>query len=476
MGRRRLWLFVLWTCVFLFAIRCGFAVATAPWSLAWVGALLALLYLLFLVEGMHGVAAQLEAAGLDSARRFIAQDTSFNGDARARALRICESLESRRARFVSGREFVAITAVVSIALIFQALPFDGDALVRALPYALNQRLLLGEVVARAMTSVATAILVATLLPFWISQLLPQLLAEQRAVAFLRLVPVETVVRLCIRIGRLQIGAPSSWLEAFIARRSWFGGKRALPVGGARVLHALAHYFGIYVTQRKIEIDASDCIVKDTSTLRFTGPCDEIQQMVRVSSSEVALRGWSYTLPGGLKYESRPKVAFFSLDELQEAASATSADGRKDGASDSGRGDLSRRQLAAEYIFVLEMPLDVAIPREGRDHEDVTIGIEYGLRAFNAELDEAEPLYFDITKPTDSLVITVKHTAEQFIREPTLHYVLSDEMMVLSRFRRQQPIDCKAVQIEDGWLISVSHPPFGSRLKLDVDLRRLTRAS
>ncbi|MGJ3261855.1 MAG: hypothetical protein ACFE0R_01345 [Salinarimonas sp.] len=490
------WSAVLAVCVAVFLARAVFAVAETPWAWITVLGLFALLYAVFLLEGLQTAASQLLAADEESLGRFIDGSRALNDAQKKRIRKVVDKLRENEPAFKSGREFLAIASIVSIALLFQSLPFDptGAAVAEALgalsgrvspmlePTVASavRRALDGSVVVLVLGHIATAISVSALLPFWVSQLLPQVLADRRGIRFTLLWLAPLLARESIRIGRLRIGEPSVKLSGVVKRALELEDEEHILVGSAQLLERLESYFGLIVTKRTIRIDASGCTVTDTWTMRFSARRRDVRQLIRIDGIHVRLRQWDAQLPTGVQAGRLIKTMLVSYEELRRARPVQARTNGDDAAGDEvpadpgqtdANGDaLERRLVGEELVFLLEAPLQVSLPREGRISEEVTLALSYDMLPLDHELDDAQTLSFDIAKPTERVEIALAADEGQFIREPEVRFVPSDEMNMLTRPDEVLSVDPQIAQRGNGWTIDVKHPPFGSRMILSLDLR------
>ncbi len=488
------WSMVLALCAAVFLSRAIFAIAETTWSLGWIAGLIALLYFVFLLEGLQTAATQLLAADADSLHRFVDESRALKDTERRRIKKLVGKLRDEETAFKSGRELLAITAIVCIALLFQSLPFDptgasvaallgslaGDARAQwEQPVALAiADMLLGSVFVLVLGHVATAIVVSALLPFWVSQLLPQVLAERRGIGFTLLWLAPHLARASIRLGRLRIGEPSVKLSTVIAKALELDEEERIVVGSTQLLERLESYFGLVVTKRTIDIDASGCVVTETWTIRFSARRREVRQLIRIPVTHVRLRRWEARLPDGVQAGRLIKMMLITYEELQRTSVESSDTMRHDAGDDpagdaqpNGKGNhLARRQVGEELVFLLEAPLQESLPRKGRISEEVDLELTYEMPALDCDLDDAETFSFDIAKPTELIEISLRARGGQFIREPAIRFVQADEMNILSRPDEVLSVQPSVDPDGSGYKVRVEHPPFGSRMLLSLDLR------
>lgn len=193
--------------------------------------LIALFYCLFLLEGLQMAGMQLKDHCDEAILRFI--ETSHVGNDE-RSLRIAELYKKGFHSFLSGRQILVIMSVVSIASIISFLKLQPELL----DIAISMRL------AEVVNSPLINFLLSTLLPAWISQLLPQFIADNRSIAFVSLPGAEWITRLAIRLDRIQASRPAFDLLEWARKSSTFGMKEKIHVGRQRFFESLSSYIGI----------------------------------------------------------------------------------------------------------------------------------------------------------------------------------------------------------------------------------------
>ena len=111
--------------------------------------------------------------------------------------------------FIVGRQILNIALVVGFVELFRAL---------ALPVTNFDDSYWGVAQVYLSTSAVVSFLQITLIQFWVSQLLPKLLASRRSLTFVAVVPLaEQAAILCYRVGRARVGAPSRFLIRNLTR-------------------------------------------------------------------------------------------------------------------------------------------------------------------------------------------------------------------------------------------------------------------
>ena len=245
-----LWrLFALFLVVFL-GIKFYAAINTNIYSTITLVALVGLFYFLFLLEGLQIAGLQLKEHCEEAILRFL--ETSQLGNDQ-RVLRIAKLYKDGFHSFLSGRQIMVIMSVVSIASIFTAIKLKPEML------SISGS---AEIVAIA-NSPVTNFLLSTLLPAWVSQLLPQFIADNRSIGFVTLPGAEWITRLAIRLDKMQASRPAFDLLDWTRRSSTFSLKEKIHVGRKRFFESLSSYIGI--SRDKVTV----VVCGDTVTERST---------------------------------------------------------------------------------------------------------------------------------------------------------------------------------------------------------------
>ena len=194
-------------------------------------ALVVLFYTLFLLEGLQIAGLQLKEHCEEAILRFLASN-QMNND--ARTLRSAELYKHGFHSFLAGRQILVIMSVVSIASIINSLKLQPGMFA-----------LVGwSELVTVLNSPVTNFLLSTLLPAWISQLLPQFIADNRSIGFVSLPGAEWITRLAIQLDRIHASRPAFDLLEWARRSSTFSMREKIHVGRQRFFESLSSYIGI----------------------------------------------------------------------------------------------------------------------------------------------------------------------------------------------------------------------------------------
>lgn len=138
----------------------------------------ALLYALFLLEGLQVAGLQLRESALPETLRHI-DVRAFQPKTRTRLATLATLFEQRFDAFVTGRQILVITTVVTMAALLRTTAVPAEAVAAAVGQRLRAAT---DVLMPLLNAPLFAFVTATLVPAWISQLLPQFLADRRAFA------------------------------------------------------------------------------------------------------------------------------------------------------------------------------------------------------------------------------------------------------------------------------------------------------
>ncbi|GAB4531989.1 MAG: hypothetical protein Tsb0010_13180 [Parvularculaceae bacterium] len=178
----------------------------------------ALVYLLFLLEGAQVAAIQVKAHPIDAAEFGRARSLFALRDRHRRNIeRLQSQFRDRFFAFIIGRQFLVIAAVVGLAILINRVAWPVETIAADAA--------IGGLSLRAIVSIVNgdiaAFLIATALPYWIAQLLSQILADERPIPFLRLPGLYSAVQATYLMDRIGIGRPALFLETLIARNTAF---------------------------------------------------------------------------------------------------------------------------------------------------------------------------------------------------------------------------------------------------------------
>ncbi|MDH5710278.1 MAG: hypothetical protein OEZ15_01250 [Gammaproteobacteria bacterium] len=215
--------------------------------------LIALFYVLFLLEGLQIAGLQLKEHCDEAILRFL--ETSKLGSDK-RVLRIAELYKNSFHSFLSGRQILVIMSVVSIASIISSISYQPTMM----DFSLSASL------AIVVNSPFTNFLLATLLPAWISQLLPQFIADNRSIGFVTLPGAEWITRLAIRLDKIHASRPAFDLLSWAMRTGTFKLKEKIHVGRKRFYESLSSYIG--VSRDKVQIVVCGNTVSERSVYRL----------------------------------------------------------------------------------------------------------------------------------------------------------------------------------------------------------------
>lgn len=212
-----LWMLVFLAAIGLLSVRIAgaFHFGSNDLELALLISLLPLLtYALFLLEGVQVAAIQLKSDPLDQ------DDFERYRDQHKLSPHAIEKLKTQQRdlvghffKFIIGRQLCVIATVVGQAIIINRIQWNipADAPVRA-ELAQWGSFINGDL---------TTFVVATIIPYWIAQLLSQFLADERPLTFLRLPACFAAVKLTLIVSTLGVGRPAMVLERLTSRTTNF---------------------------------------------------------------------------------------------------------------------------------------------------------------------------------------------------------------------------------------------------------------
>jgi hypothetical protein len=432
--------------------------------------ILFLLYLLFLAEGMILVAAQIKPCDKDKVCAFIRENFPSHSYV---LTNIVEIVQESYDNFIIGRQIIAIFAVVGLVLLVGSLNENPNNLVFSYLNTLYPGA--GTIGFSVINHDTIIFLIGTLLPCWICQLLPHFLAEDRSFQFSKLPFAKTFIDISVNLSRFEAGWPSLLLLRSIQNRGHFGGAEEISVGDAAIFRANAAYQGYHIAERVITITcaATETAVEDKSTYEFRGgTTSDIKHSVKVSAmSNIGLSGWRYEYPADWKKEDRgDPITNLIVLTANPPDSKAIEEAKESDASPTPTPPAEQDRLIEEVVLMSTIPLRIPIPRRGKQGEKFGVTVTYTVAPLSTDMFEDDDFFFEIGKPTQSIVLEIKRAPGTFIRPPVIALQPAEELPFFTDPRRLDTERAPAVESADGWRVTVPYPPVGTRLFLTLDAR------
>ena len=410
-----------------------------------------LLALMFLLEGLVLALAQLKEADPEimlalCRRHDIRLRTNFSG--------FFQYASRAYTQFLHGQQLLSIVIVVLLSIITQSFGFPDPPGAKAEGWF--HSLSVYPILA---SPFFISLLVAALLPCWVSQLLPQLIAERASLQFATLWVSPWIFWIGASLAQIQAGYPSTFMHDGILRAfSRFRRQIRIPAGEAAIFEAVSSNLGFHVARREIIVTLSnDGMIRVADTAEHEYTTTEIRRARHVFFlNEVGTRpvrsefGCNITGPMDVNI-GNPEIRQINVT-IEGGAAARIAE------------TLRRLDVLAE--------LSTAIPRPGRGSERLLFQADYNAGAVVTAGADCV-LQFDLSEPTRSLSLRVEEAEDLLLEKATITFEPAAIVGVYSEnplFQRTRDLQ----RSPTGWGIELSYPPVPTRAKLTI-APRLPRA-
>jgi len=171
---------------------------------------------------------------------------------------ISELLQDNYERFVLGRTVWLAAMIVAMALIIDSFVIE-ERFRDHHPYVAW----VNGVAPWAMTPLKAVLfglpvtaLISTLIPYWIAQLPPHILADNRGIRFMRMPGAKWLTHFFLGLSNYDAGAPSLAIVRLLQKRGHFSEIEDLGIGDKHIYEALASYYGYGISRRCITIGSA----------------------------------------------------------------------------------------------------------------------------------------------------------------------------------------------------------------------------
>jgi hypothetical protein len=425
---RVFWYLILAVTVYLLVERGWFSFydhTPDNWGRAVIPIYIFSLCVLFLAEGVSHSAAQLHKADREGVLNQVQNDTSRLQKGKARLVEFLNSLFANFESFVIGRQIISLSAVALLAIAIEnsaeiKQDFLGHLLAQSLramanfvfpPVSADVSKVVIETarwLEHFLSGFVAAFLLSALFPCWFSQILPSLLTTTASLRFFDLWGARVCVRASIYIGRAGTGLPGQVAARWIRRWPVLGFDKVERIGSGdtSTFEHLRSILGECISSRKIqlEISAAYLLVTDEITLELIGkPTSSVAQTLRVAMthcdpSEISIdNNVEVTYPKGITGgERKQKAAVITLTDSTDAA-----------------------RLTQELLILAETRLETEIPRPTFESEQIRFTFRYMTPHLSLEPDKRDVFFFEISKPTRSVEISLHFEAGLFCENPKI---------------------------------------------------------
>jgi hypothetical protein len=425
-----------------------------------------LTYVLFVLEGLIVSAIQIKRLDQEAIDRHI--DAEYKESAN-KLRSIISTLKNHFDDFIVGRQLLVIITVVALAFTIDGLAFDQKHALFA--WLDLHRAGSGTVAFEIFKFWGTTFLISTLLPCWIAQLLPQFLAEERGVEFVKRPLAKTLTWLSLRISKLGAGAPSHgffWLIRRLTGR--FSSEEKIGVGSAQVFDAQSSYLGFGIRERLIIIEAGqdETTIDDSSIYEFiSGNTSHLRHFVKIYLAPEE----NGDLQAGGAFTTKfafPNEVLGSKPTTRVVQVVTSELTRTDAA-------VRQEKLTQSVVVSSQTTVNQALPRKGL-RDNVTMSLAYKWPPLKTAGESTDDFVFDVTRPTRQIRFEIKPAPGTFITEPTLRFILADELPFRQGSRSLSGVVVDPEQLATGWRLTARFPPSGSCAILQINAHVLEPAT
>jgi hypothetical protein len=457
------WSKLFWMCVFslavvllCFRVYLAFYNAGNVTIIRLIG-ILGLLYILFVLEGLIVSAIQIRRLDEDSLERYILSQYS---ESRKKMTAMVRIFRGSFPAFIVGRQLCLMIAVVSLAFTIDGLSVNEEA--QLFKWMELQHPGSSGFMLAFLQYWGTTFLMSTLLPCWIGQLLPQFLAEERGVEFLKFPLARTLTAISLAISSIGAGAPSRAFFDFIRWATGrFTSEEKIGVGSAQVFEAQASYLGFVILERLIRLEAAGTgvTVTDRSKYEFvSGSISDFRHFLKVNmpiDDPTEMQAID-------KFKSRFIFPHGVIGSETSVAAVKIVTAKVEAIEGPGR----PQDLFQSIVLSINATSDLPLPRQGqRDY--VSVETTYKLPELSS--DRMNDFVFEIARPTREIHFEVSRTEDVFISPPKLDFILSDELPFRtgSRSLPELKYEQESMPAGLGWRLKARFPPPGSCALLHV---------
>ena len=453
-----IWIFVAAFTLLMLASRIALVVTSNPkaWEILNIVVYTGFLYALFVFEGLRICAIQLSDADDDAIEDFVRTNISKDQVKQA----VSESISTIRRNheeFMNGRQIGALISIAIITLSVEHMDVKDDnnlfGFFPTNPYYAYMFL----------SGFLPNFTLFALIPCWLGQMLPELLADRRSISFLQGPLVRLFVKISLLIAATGVDRPVKILFETLLRGS--NSAEQIGHGDSAAFERLSAVLGVGIGQRDINVVVSSDSVKvqDTSQLdytngRYSQPRSEVRHMIRVPLTPGQQKTWqdAVTKPTAKEIRHTQKSQRVMRQKLLDAN--------------------NNNEIYQELILHAEAVLETPIPRKDKKIDSMIVEFNYSGNPLPEGVTEG--FTFDVTKPTKIVSICIEVVAEQqFIVEPKPRLQMIDDVGAAAEELRDLWPNTYTVAPKtggkNGWLIAIRFPPISSRITIPLKLSRLS---
>jgi len=343
------------------------------------------LYLLFLLEGLQVAGLRVKESEGERLETLLSQ-LGYSEKEKQSSLHMFTVFSQNFESFVTGRQVLVIGTVVWLSFILSSVPapaFAPEWLVAAV----------GPQVARGAldftTSNVTSFGIATFVPVWLSQLLPQFLADDRPLWFMRLIFARHVVQLAKLLANISAGAPAKALQNLF-ERIISEGTHGIPVKRQALFEAAVDLYGKGLVRHQLSIH-----------LETPPKIEEVFEFI-ISSGPVPSLMYEFALSEPIpNNEITISVEMPDGGEELEAKVSINAEGDK-------------------FVYAARIPFAESLPREGRAADRVKVRLSYPAPSYRPIIGKANLVEVRPFLITESVQIELRGPLESAVCNAQLY--------------------------------------------------------
>ena len=340
--------------------------------------ILACFYFLYMLEALQVVALQIQALDRDAIERVL-EHHPFGS--RKEVMPLYEVWNRNLDGFVVGRQISVIMTMVIIAFLLKSMRIPVETLQvesESLKYVIG-----------FLNSTLFAYIGSTLIPFWYCQLVPQFLADGRAISFLTLPGARLVNGVAMAFDKIQYGYPAWAILNLILRSLKWGPRKYLTVGKRTYHETSLSFYGRAKKRHEISFTlGTPTTVKEMIAYIFQrGKNQLLDHKIQLSAPIVGDIDVKLELPDGVYGEIEVRDAF----------------------------------EAGLYIYWIMITLNRSLPRERAETDEVQLEIEYQTNAYTDDASIPYTTSFSSTLPTIEAKVSIQSWSH-LLRTPNVRIV------------------------------------------------------
>jgi hypothetical protein len=339
---------------------------------------LACFYFLYMLEGLQVAVLQIQSLDRDAVERVL-QHHPFGS--RKEIMPLYEVWNRNLDGFVVGRQISVIMTMVIIAFLLKSMQIPVETL--------NVESASLKYVIGFLNSTLFAYIGSTLIPFWYCQLVPQFLADGRAISFLTLPGARLVNGVAMGFDKIQYGYPAWAILNLILRSLKWGPRKYLTVGKRTYHETSLSFYGRAKKRHEISfVLGKPTTVKEMIAYMFqSGKNQHLDHKIQLSAPIVGDIDVKIELPDGVFGEVEVRDAF----------------------------------EAELYTYWIMITLNRPLPRERAETDEVLLEIEYQTNAYTDNVGIPYTTCFSSPLPTKEAKVSIQ-SGNHLLRMPSVRIV------------------------------------------------------